>query len=125
MHGAVTRRPVLAKSVMAAVAWLAASAGAAQPLQPPQHVCDAAEEGHRVVPSLEVTDVKDSEPYRSDVDWMIDRTTTLLPMCSYFTAVGSFSLRSYSLEPFTKTERVLLCHGVQQVSPYAGPCPPK
>ena len=56
---------------------------------------------------------------------MIDRTTTLLPMCSYFTAVGSFSLRSYSLEPFTKTERVLLCHGVQQVSPYTGPCPPK
>jgi hypothetical protein len=118
------RRPALAKSVMAAVAWLSASAAQAQMPPPPQHVCDAAEEGHRVVPSVEVAGVQDGAPYQSDVDWMIDRTTTYLPMCSYFTAVGSFSLRSYSLDPFTKTERVLLCHGAAAVSPYTGPCPP-
>ena len=98
---------------------LAASAARAEP------VCDPAGDGGRVMLSNEVTGVKDSAPYRSDVDWMIDRTTTLLPLCNYFSPVGSYSLKSYSLDPFTKTERVLLCHNTTPVAPYPGPCPPR
>ena len=58
-------------------------------------------------------------------DWVLDRVTTRLPMCSYFTPVGSFSLKSYSLDPYKTTERVTLCSGASAVAPYAGPCPPK
>jgi hypothetical protein len=88
-------------------------------------VCDPADAGSRVMLSMEVTDVKDGAPYRSDVDWMLDRTTTVLPLCNYFSPVGSYSLKSYSLDPVTTTERVLLCHITTPVAPYAGPCPPK
>ena len=58
-------------------------------------------------------------------DWIVERTTTLLPLCSYFSPVGSYSLRSYSLDPEKKTERVMLCHGDLRVGSYTGPCPPK
>ena len=89
-------------------------------------VCDApSEEGYRVVLSMETTGVTDGEPYQSGPDWIVERTTTLLPLCSYFTRVGSYSLRSYSLDPEKKTERVMLCHGEQRVAGYTGPCPPK
>jgi hypothetical protein len=90
-----------------------------------QHACDAAEEGYRVVPSVEIAGVEDGAPYRAGADWVLDRTTTRLPMCSYFTPVGSYSLRSYSLDPAKTTERVTLCRGDAAVAPYAGPCPPK
>jgi len=91
-----------------------------------QHKCDAAaEEGYRVVPSVEVAGVQDGAPYRAGADWVLDRVTTRLPMCSYFTPVGSFSLRSYSLDPYKTTERVTLCAGASAVAPYTGPCPPK
>ena len=90
-----------------------------------QHACDAAGEGYRVVASTEVADVQDGAPYRAGADWVVDRVATLLPMCSYFTPVGSFSLRSYSLDPYKTTERVTLCRGDDAVAPYAGPCPPK
>ena len=91
-----------------------------------QHKCDAAaEEGYRVVPSVEVAGVEDGAPYRAGADWMVDRVTTRLPMCSYFTPVGSYSLRSYTLDPYKTAERVTLCHGESVVAPYAGPCPPK
>lgn len=83
------------------------------------------EPGERVVASDEVTGVKDSAPYRAGGGWMLDRTTTLLPMCSYFSPVGSFSLKSYSLDPFEKTEHVMLCRANAPVAPYVGPCPPK
>jgi hypothetical protein len=114
-------------SVMAAVGWLAIGTGAAHA----QQVCDAAgEEGWRVVPSTEVTDVKDGAPFAAGDDWVIERTTTLLPFCNYFSPAGSYSLRSYSLDPFTKAERVVLCHATapglsEPVAPYAGACPPK
>ena len=89
-------------------------------------VCDApGEEGYRVVLSMEVTGVTDGEPYQSGPDWIVERTTTLLPLCSYFNKVGSYSLKSYSLDPEKKTERVMLCHGDQRVGSYTGPCPPK
>jgi len=55
-------------------------------------VCDApTEEGYRVVLSMEITGVTDGEPYQSGPDWIVERTTTLLPLCSYFTPVGSYS----------------------------------
>jgi hypothetical protein len=97
-------------------------------LAPPafaQHACDAAEEGYRVVPSVEIAGVEDGAPYRAGADWVLDRTTIRLPMCSYFTPVGSYSLRSYSLDPEKTTERVTLCRGDAAVAPYAGPCSPK
>ena len=80
-------------------------------------------------PSLEVAGVKDGAPYRTEAGWMVERTTTLLPFCNYFSPVGSYSLRSYSLDPFDRTERVTLCRGADPgasapVAPYAGPCPP-
>ena len=91
-----------------------------------QHVCDApGDDGSRVLPSVETTDVKDGAPYREGGDWLVERTITLLPMCNYFSPVGSYSLKSYSLDPFTKTERIVLCHGASAVAPYAGPCPPR
>src|SRR5436853_105165 len=91
-----------------------------------QHKCDApAEEGYRVVPSVEIAGVEDGAPYRAGPDWVLERVTTLLPMCSYFSPVGSFSLKSYSLDPYKTTERVTLCTGESAVAPYAGPCPPK
>ena len=76
-------------------------------------------------PPTRSTDVKDGAPYRAGGDWVVDRTTTLLPLCNYFNAVGNYSLRSYSLDPVQKTERVALCRGAAPVAPYAGPCPPK
>jgi hypothetical protein len=74
--------------------------------------------------STEITDFNDGAPYRSGSDWLVERTTRFLPLCNYFSPVGSYSLKSYSLDPFTKTERVLLCRGASPVDPYAGPCPP-
>ncbi len=123
----VTRRLTLKKSLMIAVGWLTIGFGAAHA----QHACDAAtEEGWRVEPSVEVTDVKDGAPFAAGGDWMIERITTLLPFCNYYSPVGSYSLRSYSLDPFTKAERVVLCHGdargrSEPVAPYTGACPPK
>jgi hypothetical protein len=89
-------------------------------------VCDApTEEGYRVELSMEIAGVTDGEPYRSGPDWIVERTTTVLPLCSYFSPVGSYSLRSYSLDPEKKTERVMLCHGDRRVGSYTGLCPPK
>ena len=88
-----------------------------------QHACDAAgEEGWTVVATVETAEVKDGAPYRAGGDWVVDRTVTLLPLCNYFNAVGSYSLRSYSLDPRQQTERVVLCHSGVPVAPYAGAC---
>ena len=64
-------------------------------------------------------------PYQAGGDWLVDRTTTVLPMCNYINASGNYSLRSYSLSPEDKIERVMICRGNAAVAPYAGPCPPK
>jgi hypothetical protein len=107
---------------MLAVAWLAFAPQHARA----QHACDAAmEQGERVVPSREVTGTSDGMPFRDGADWLVERTTTVLPFCNYFTPVGSYSLRSYSLDPERVTERIVICHGAVPVAPYAGPCPPK
>ena len=97
---------------------------------PAAPVCDApTEDGYRVQPSMEITGVTDSEPYQSGPDWIVERTTTLLPLCSYFTPVGSYSLRSYSLSPRITKERIGICRAGAggtsvAIPPYAGPCPP-
>ena len=79
--------------------------------------------------SHETVGVKDGAPYRSGDDWFIDRTTTVLPLCNYLNAVGNYSLRSYSLSPEEKTERIAICKrtpgGSTPMAPYDGPCPPQ
>jgi len=90
------------------------------------HSCDAlGETGWSTVPSHEVVNVVDGPPYQAGGDWFVDRTTTVLPLCNYINAAGNYSLRSYSLSPEDKTERVMICRGNAAVAPYAGPCPPK
>ena len=109
-----------------AAAWLAAAALGGATAARAQHACDAiGDEGWRVVASNETTDVKDGAPYQAGADWMVDRITTVLPLCNYFNAVGNYSLRSYALDPVERKERVVLCHAGTAVPPYVGPCPPK
>lgn len=109
-------------AVVVALAWLLLLGTAARAL----HGCDPVdEEGWTVTATEEVTGVRDGAPYRDGADWSVDRVTTLLPMCNYFNAVGNYSLRSYSLDPFEKTEHVAICRAGTAVAPYAGPCPPK
>jgi hypothetical protein len=121
------------ESVGLAGAWLASAVALVAPAATrAQHACDPiAEPGWRVLATNEIVGIADSAPYRAGEggDWLVDRTTTLLPLCNYFTPVGSYSLRSYSLDPTQKTERVAICrsgaHGTSvAIPPYAGPCPP-
>ena len=122
------RRPVSrpnrrAKSAARALGWGLLLAGLAAGPVRAQHACDApGEDGWTVAASVETADVKDGTPYRVGDDLVVDRTTTLLPLCNYFNAVGTYSLRSYSLDPTQRTERVVLCRGGAPVAPYAGPC---
>jgi hypothetical protein len=91
-----------------------------------QHACDdLGGGGWRTVPSVETVNVADSVPYQAGGDWFIERVTTVLPLCNYINAAGNYSLRSYSLSPETKNERVAICKGTTPVAPYAGACPPK
>ena len=111
-------------------AMLAVAAPVMVPVMAPalvqQPVCDQpTEPGWRVVASVEDAGTADGPPYAAGADWVLDRTATLLPMCSYFSPVGSYSLQSYSLDPVHKTERITLCRAGTPVAPYAGPCPLK
>jgi hypothetical protein len=111
---------------MLAIGFLAAlPALAAAPVRA-QHGCDAAaEDGWRVIASTEVAAIRDGAPVRvPGGDWVIERTTTLLPMCTYFDSTGAYSLRTYSLDPFERTEHVTICRAGALVAPYNGPCPP-
>ena len=92
-----------------------------------EHACDASisEPGWKTITSHETVGVKDSAPYQAGGDWFVDRTSRVLPLCNYINAAGSYSLRSYSLAPEDKTERVAICQGAAPVAPYFGPCPPK
>ena len=91
------------------------------------HNCDASisEPGWTMIASRETVDVKDGAPVQTGGDWFVERTITVLPLCNYINAVGNYSLRSYSLAPETKTERVAICKGATAVAPYKGACPPK
>jgi hypothetical protein len=57
-------------------------------------------------------------------DWFIDRTTRFLPFCNYYNEIGIYSMRSYTLAPQLKTERIEICRSGARVPPYAGKCPP-
>jgi hypothetical protein len=97
------------------------------------HTCDAlGEEGWSTLATHETIGVADSAPYQiaPGVDWFVDRTTTVLPLCNYINAVGNYSLRSYSLSPEERKERITICRAGPAgasvaVPPYKGPCPPK
>jgi hypothetical protein len=100
---------------------------------PADHACDdLGEPGWSALASHETVNVAEGEPYRVGTagDWFADRTTTVLPLCNYINAAGNYSLRSYSLSPQDRTERVMICRGGAAgasvaVEPYAGPCPPR
>jgi hypothetical protein len=88
--------------------------------------CDPVDdEGWRMMATVETAGVADGAPVKVGSDWFVERVTTLLPMCNYFDAIGNYSLRSYSLDPFEKKERVAICRGAVAVAPYAGKCPPQ
>lgn len=97
-----------------------------------QHACDdLGDKGWRTVPTVETVAQSDSAPVKGTVpgSWFVERTITLLPLCNYFNAVGNYSLRSYSLSPETRKERVEVCRGGAAgasvaVAPYSGRCPP-
>jgi hypothetical protein len=129
--GDALRRPLLIRSRRAAklaalaLGWALSLAALAPSPVHAQHACDApGEDGWTVAATVETAEVKDGAPYRAGDDLVLDRTTTLLPLCNYFNANGSYSLRSYSLDATSRTERVVLCRGGAAVAPYAGPCPP-
>lgn len=119
----------VARAVIAVLALLSSPAFAATAT----HKCDpVTEEGWSVVPDLEVLSVSDGAPYEAGPagTWYVERTTTSLPYCNYFNAIGIYSLNSYSLEPVETKERVAICRpgnggGSVAVAPYGGPCPPK
>ncbi len=119
-------------SFVASVALLAAFALGANPARA-NHTCDpVTDEGWRVVPSHETTDRKDSAPYQMGPsgNWFVDRSTTMLPFCNYYNPIGIYSMRSYSLDPETTTERIAICRATADgrsapIAPYGGPCPPK
>ncbi len=97
------------------------------------HACDPiGDVGWTTVASHETTAVVDSAPYQSGTSgtWFLDRTTTVLPLCNYLNAIGNYSLRSYSLAPMMKRERINICQHAAAgasvaVPPYVGPCPPR
>jgi hypothetical protein len=89
------------------------------------HRCDElGEEGWSTLKSHETVAVKDSAPFPIGGDWFVTRTTTVLPLCNYINAAGNYSLRSYSLDPEEKSERVRICRSGRAVAPYSGSCPP-
>jgi hypothetical protein len=98
------------------------------------HKCDpvdpVADVGWSVVATEEVVGEIDGAPFSMGSDWFVDRTTMLLPFCNYFNDIGNYSLRSYTLAPKERVERVNICKADARgtsvaVPPYAGPCPPK
>jgi hypothetical protein len=90
------------------------------------HICDdVGEPGWSTLPSHETVNIADGAPYEAGGDWFVIRTITVLPLCNYINAAGNYSLRSYSLEPEDKTERVVICRGSAAVAPYGGTCPPR
>ena len=107
-------------------AWTVLAMLAAMTAAMAQHACDPlGEVGWRTIATVEVAAVRDGPPFRAGDDWLVERVTTLLPLCNYINAAGNYSLRSYSLDPVEKSERVVICRAGAAVPPYAGPCPPK
>ena len=120
-------------SIVLAAAAIAAAAACIASDARTDHACDPiGDAGWTIVPTHEPTGAVDSAPYQAAAsgNWFLDRTTTVLPLCNYFNAVGNYSLRSYSLAPSVKVERIGICQpaaasGSVAVPPYGGPCPPR
>jgi hypothetical protein len=97
------------------------------------HTCDpVTEPGWSVVATHETIRQVDGPPLQDGAsgNWYVERSTTVLPFCNYFNEIGIYSMRSYSLTPEEKRERVAICRatpggGNAAVPPYAGGCPPK
>jgi hypothetical protein len=97
------------------------------------HTCDVlGDEGWSTVATHETVNISDGPPYQlaAGGDWFVDRIVTVLPLCNYINATGNYSLRSYSLSPEDRKDRVAICRAAAEgarvaVPPYAGPCPPK
>ena len=96
------------------------------------HTCDPVEDaGWRVVASHETGGQVDSAPFQAGAggNWFVNRTTTVVPFCNYYNEIGIYSMRSYTLAPQRKEERIAICRATGQggsvaVAPYVGPCPP-
>ena len=97
------------------------------------HTCDPlGQEGWSTMATHETVNIADGAPYQipPGSDWFVDRVVTMLPLCNYINASGNYSLRSYSLSPEDRKERVAICRsapagGSVAVPPYTEPCPPK
>jgi hypothetical protein len=106
------------------------AAGGGPAIAQPTHKCDpldpSADAGWSVVPTLEAVGTTDGPPYQVGAagNWFVERTTRLLPFCNYYNEIGIYSMRSYTLAPQVKTERIEICRGGAPVPPYAGKCPP-
>jgi hypothetical protein len=114
--------------------WLALSVVA--PFSPgpaiAQHACDnLGDAGWRTEATVETVAENDGPPYRAAAgNWYVERKSTVLPFCNYYNSLGNYSLRSYSLSPEDKVERVEICHADAPdarpvaVGTYKGACPP-
>jgi len=118
--------------ILAAIAATAPRASAAAA----DHTCDPVdpvmENGWTVVPSDETVTEADSAPFEDGArgNWFVTRTTRYIPFCNYYNEIGIYSLRSYSLAPRAREDRISICRATTQgdsvaVAPYAGPCPPR
>jgi hypothetical protein len=122
----------IAVATLVVVAAMAARIDSAQA----DHRCDPldplADVGWSVVPSHETVGAVDSAPFQAGAggNWFVNRTTTVIPFCNYYNELGIYSMRSYTLAPLAKEERVGICQATAQgasvpVLPYAGSCPPR
>ena len=114
--------------VICIAAGLAAGAGVARA----DHPCDPVSGlGWRIVPTHEVLDQTDGPPFQKGAsgNWYVERTTTVLPYCSYISPVGIYSMRSNSLSPEPTKQSMQICRAdggkSVAVEPYVGTCPPK
>src|SRR4051812_8224951 len=75
------------------------------------HTCDpVGEAGWSVVPSHETVSEADGAPFQGGTagDWFVTRTTVYLPFCNHYNELGIYSMRSYTLAPRTREERVAI-----------------
>jgi hypothetical protein len=118
-----------ARAIAVAIAALAVSA-VPKAAVAAEHTCDpVTDAGWSVIAERETLSQTDGPPYRSGMDWFVNRVTTVLPFCHYFNSIGVYSMRSYSLDPVVSEEQVAICRHAEgasiAVAPYAGPCPPQ
>jgi hypothetical protein len=114
---------------VAAIAVSILGAGAARA----DHTCDpVTDAGWSVVPSHETVSEADSAPFPEGAagNWFVTRTTQYIPFCNYYNELGIYSMRSYTLAPRAREDRVGICRATAQggslaVAPYTGPCPPR